>query len=276
MIDQWVEQIRAEGFVVIPNIIPAAECDDVSARLQVVAKRWRRTEAFNKLDVSHVPGLINFDQTVARYIADDQVLAVAEKLLGKNLRVSFTTLQTNEAGKERSEWHADWPYNQWNACHLPAPYPDLVMHLTSLLMISPFTEQNGGTLVVPGSHREPNNPTDPTLGIDLHGAHPNEFRVTGSAGSMAIFDSRTWHAAPANPSNKPRISVGVRYAPWWLNLEPLDPNSELRRQWVDEPGLHENDQQRLRQETYESLPEKAKPLYRHWLERNEGPDYSRV
>jgi hypothetical protein len=265
MIHPWASRLRDEGFVVIPNVIPSAECDEVAARLYAVADRWRRAEAFSELNVSHVPGLINFDQSVAAYIADDQVLAVAEQLLGKNLRVSFTTLLTNEAGKQRSPWHADWPYNQRNACHMPAPYPDLVMHLTALLMISPFTEQNGGTLVVPGSHREPTNPTDPTLGIDPHAAHPDEFCVTGSAGSVALFDSRTWHAAPANPSNQPRVSVGVRYAPWWLNLEPLDPNSGLRRQWVDEPGLYENDQQRLSLETYESLPEKARPLYRHWV-----------
>ena len=34
-----------------------------------------------------------------------------------------------------------------------APYPDAVMHLTTLWMLSPFSAKNGGTLILPGSHR---------------------------------------------------------------------------------------------------------------------------
>ena len=82
---------------------------------------------------------------------------------------------------------------------------------------------------------------------------------------MVLFDSRTWHCPPANPSSEARICVGVRYAPWWLNLEPLDPGGQLRQQWVIEPGLTENEQPRIRPEVYEVLPERARPLYRHWV-----------
>jgi len=211
--------------------------------------------------------LINFDQSIAEYIAAGRVLAVVERLLGRNLRVSFTTLLTNEPDRKRSNWHADWPFNQKNACHIPAPYPDFCMHVTALLMISPFTEQNGGTLVVPRSHRQPTNPSDPSLGFDPFSAHPDEFRVTGSAGSIVLFDSRTWHCAPANPSSQPRVCVAVRYAPWWLNLESLDPVSSLRQQWVSEPGLNQPEQPRIRPEAYANLPECARPLFRHWVDR---------
>jgi len=265
-LDHLVTQVREEGFCLIPNVIPAAECATMCERLTAVADRWRRADQLQKLKTSYVPGLINFDQSFASYIAAEPVLAVLEQLLGRNLRVSFTTLLTSEAHRERSNWHADWPFNQNTACHIPAPYPDLCMHVTALLMISPFTNDNGGTLIVPGSHRQSTNPTDPSSDVDAYAAHPDEFCVTGSAGSMVLFDSRTWHCAPANPSSESRVCVGVRYAPWWLNLEPLDPGGRLRQQWVVEPGLKENDQARIRPEVYAALPERARPLYRHWVE----------
>ena len=195
------------------------------------------------------------------------MLTLAEALLGPNVRISYTSALLNEPGNKRSKWHADWPFNQESACRIRPPYPDLVMHLTSLLMVSPFTEKNGGTLIVPGSHRFPSNPTDPTLGIDLHAPYPGEYGVTGSEGNMIIFDSRLWHCAPANKSNQVRVALGVRYAPWWLNLEALDPMSDYRRQIVDEQGQTENVVPRLASHIYETLPEKVKPLYRHWLER---------
>ena len=213
MIDHWETEILSEGFVVIPDVIPTNKCQDIRERLLAVAKQHRRAQAYSLAHVSYVPGLLGFDHSWANHIADDRVLAVVERLLGKNLRVSFTSLQTNEPDKPRSEWHADWPFNQRRACHLPAPYPDVVMHLTSLWMVSSFTKENGGTLVVSRSHRQSTNPTDPRLGVDPAAPHPQEFQVIGDAGGMLLFDSRTWHCAPANLSGQPRVSVSVRYAP---------------------------------------------------------------
>ena len=174
----------------------------------------------------------------------------------------------NDPGKQRTTWHADWPFNQDTACHVPAPYPDRIMHLTALVMVSAFTEENGGTLVVPGSHRCSSNPTDKNLGIDPTLPYPTEFLVTGPMGAMVLFDSRLWHCPPGNPSDAPRVALGLRYAPWWLNLEPLDPDSDLRQQMVVEPGLSENIVPRIPRPVYEALPEEVRPLYRHWVVRN--------
>ena len=103
--------------------------------------------------VSFVPTVINYDQSFAPYVADSRILALAKMLLGPNVRISFTSAIINDPGKLRTTWHADWPFNQTGACHVSTPYPDRIMHLTALIMVSPFTEANGGTLIVPGSHR---------------------------------------------------------------------------------------------------------------------------
>ena len=260
------EQIRETGYCLIPGVIPEADCQSLREHLLSVGEKLRREEFYASQQVSAVKGLLGFDQSVAEYLADERVLAILGELLGENLRISFCSLLTNEPGKERTDMHADWPFNQNNACHIRAPYPDLLVHTTALLMVSPFTEENGGTIVVPGSHQRSSNPTDKDSVIDALAVQPDERRVTGPAGSLLLMDSRLWHAAPENGSTEPRVCVAIRYAPWWLNLEPLDPKSELRRQWVEEPGLKDVDQSRIPQEAYERLPEKAKPLLRHWVE----------
>ena len=267
-LEKYEQDLRIGGFCILEDVVAPDVCERVRDRLLDVAERCREKEAVANQMVSFVPGVINHDQSFAPYVADRRVLALAEGLLGSNVRISFTSALINEPGKRRTIWHADWPFNQNNACHVPAPYPDRIMHLTALLMISPFTEANGGTLVVPGSHRCASNPTDKGLGIDPIQAYPTEFRVTGPAGSMALFDSRLWHCPPANPSDTPRVALGIRYAPWWLNLEPLDPDSEMRKQWVEEPGLTGNIVPRMPRDVYESLPKNVQPLYRHWVARN--------
>lgn len=263
--DQVAKEFQVGGFVILENIIPEASCEPLRERLLDLASQLRDEKALAN-QVSFIPGAINYAPELGEYTAHSRILDLARSLLQSPPRISFTSVIINEAGKERGNWHADWPFNQNNACHVPAPYPDRIMHLTALLMVSPFTEENGGTLVVPGSHRYSNNPTDKTLGVDPFAPYPTEFRVTAPAGSLVLFDSRLWHCPPANPSTEARVAVAIRYAPWWLNLEPLDPHSEARKQWVEEPGLNENRVPRIPREAFQKIPDHAKPLYRHWVE----------
>jgi ectoine hydroxylase-related dioxygenase (phytanoyl-CoA dioxygenase family) len=198
------------------------------------------------------------------YLADEKLMAVIDRLLGHNTRISFTSAIINEPGNERGEWHADWPFNQKNAGHIPAPYPDVLMHVTTLWMLSPFSVENGGTFVLPGSHRHPTNPTAGD-GPDPRESFSTEFNVTGSAGSIVIMDSRLWHATAPNCSPRPRVALAVRYAPWWLNLEVLRPESDERKRMCDETGRTENIVPSINRDVFNGLPSCVRQLYRHWL-----------
>ena len=79
-------------------------------------------------------------------------------------------------------------------------------------MLSPFSRANGGTRIVPGSHKQPNNPSG-GFGVDAKADHPEEMHVTGEAGSVLLMDSRLWHATAANRSSQPRVGLAIRYAP---------------------------------------------------------------
>jgi len=91
------------------------------------------------------------------------------------------------------------------------------------------------------------------------------MNATGSAGSVLVLDSRIWHSTAANLSDEARVSVVVRYAPWWLNTRVLMPGSEERKMMVDETGVSDNDQDMVPRSVYEGLPENVKPLFRHWI-----------
>ncbi len=258
------ERVRKDGWCVVPGVIPSGELDSIRDNVsQATAERGRAEVAARGL--GHLTGFIRYDQSLAPYLADRKLLDLFEALLGPYVRVSFTTATINYSGNERGGWHADWPFNQNNAGHVAAPYPDAMMHITTLWMLSPFTAENGGTLIVPGSHRQPNNPTG-DIGIDPLAPYPGEINATGSAGSVLVLDSRLWHATAPNTSGSARVSVVVRYAPWWLNTRILRPDSEERRMMVDEAGTKENDQPLVPRAVFEGLPEQTKPLFLHWVE----------
>jgi hypothetical protein len=260
-----LEDFREQEFCLLKKVIPPSNCREI--RESVIATvRGERNKYNNAPEyVGFVPGLISVDQSFAKYLADGRIASLCHKLLGEHFRISFTSAIINEPGNARGGWHADWPFNQKNAGHLETPYPDAVMHITTLWILSPFTESNGGTLLRPGSHSDPSNPTAP--GRDDAGQmFDDEIHVTGSEGSVIFMDSRLWHAAPANRSSQPRVVLAVRHAPWWLNLEVLRPGSDQRRQMCDEAGKSDNIVPPIPREIFDALPRDVRSLFRHWVE----------
>ena len=252
------------GFCMLTQVIPATQLPAVRAEVLAVVAEHRGDGA--PRHVGFVPGLVNHTRCFAPYLVEPRLTALLAECLGEHLRISFTSAIVNELGNERGGWHADWPFNQHNAGRLPAPYPDLRMHITTLWMLSPFCQQNGGTLVLPGSHRRDSNPTS-VAGPDPHRQLSGEIQITGDAGSVLVMDSRLWHATAANQTGEPRVALAVRYAPWWLNLEVLRPESDERRRLCGESGRDENRVPSIPNEAYQALPADVQPLFRHWRQR---------
>ncbi len=256
-------QMRINGWCVIKDVIPEDRVSAVRQTVMDTVKRQANPEALER-GIGHVAGFVAHDQSFASYVADSRLMNVVEGLLGEYVRISFTTATVNLPGNPRDVWHADWPFNQKKAGHIPAPYPDAVMHLTTLWMLSPFSSENGGTLILPGSHRSDNNPSGEN-GIDPLDSIPGELQAEGEAGSVLVLDSRLWHASAPNNSDEPRVAVVIRYAPWWLNTDILMPGSEDRARMVDEPGGTEAEVPLVPQAVYNAMPEDVKPLFRHWV-----------
>ena len=268
-VEPLVCELEQNGFCVLESVIPEGRCREIRDSLvETVDREHQHYETGRRAagqGVGFTPSVINHNQTFADHLADARLLELVRRVLGAHVRISFTSATINHPGNLRGGWHADWPFNQTNAGHVPAPYPDVVMHLTTLWMLSAFDANNGGTLVVPGSHRNPTNPTA-AGGPDRDAQIPSEINVCGSEGSVLVFDSRLWHATAPNTSHDPRVALVVRYAPRWLNLEVLRPESAERQHLCAESGATENEVPSIRRAEFERLPDRVKPLYRHWIE----------
>ena len=203
---------------------------------------------------------------IAYYLTDQRILAAAENMLGQYFRLSSVSGLVNRPGTQRGYWHSDWPFNQTVASHVPAPYADLVMHLSSLFMLSDFNAENGGTLIVPRSHLLPDNPSGEN-GVDRDSPHPEEINVVGGPGDVFFYDSRLWHSVAENNSDQPRVAISARYAPWWLNLNVQQPgHPDHKRIVVDTNGKDISTFAPVPVKVFDSLPEVAKPLFAHWVQ----------
>jgi len=260
--NDFATRMKLDGWCVVDGVIPPAVVEAVRAGVLAATAQHRNPNA--PAHIGHLSGVINYDQSVAPYLADKRLLGVIEGVLGPHVRISFTTATINEPGNARGDWHADWPFNQRNAGRMPAPYADLPMHITTIWMLSPFRAATGGTLVVSGSHHMPNNPTG-GYGIDVLEQYPTEVNATGNAGDVLVMDSRLWHATAPNLSADPRVAVVIRYAPWWLDLSVLRPGSATRERLTQATGRSDNQVPLLPAAVYAELPASAQALFAHWV-----------
>ena len=275
-VDQILTDLDIQGYSVIDGVIPADRVTGVrksvyAAHQSMAAEANAKAEAVRAqghrlaaAGVQAVPGIISEEQSFASYIADERIIGAVERLFGAFPHITNIGSIVNFPGNDRAYWHADWPYNQTNAVHIRAPYPDTVIKLSSIWMLTEFSQHTGGTLVVPGSHRARTNPS----GGDLHdreAPHPAEIQIAAEAGSVMLFDSRLWHCVTTNHSDEPRIALNVGYAPWWLNLEPMRETSADFQRMVVETNGKPNVSPAITVEVYAGLPEEVKPLVRHMV-----------
>ena len=274
--EEMMRRLEVDGWCVIEGVIPGGEVDGIrqavlaeearqrEEREAVLAKIRAQGHRISVSGVGSVSGLISAIPEVASYLADERMMAAAETMFGPYFRVSSVGGLVNRPGTERGYWHSDWPFNQTVASHIPAPYPDSVIHLSSIFMLTSFSTENGGTLIVPGSHRIPDNPSGEN-GVDRDAPHPDELNVTGGPGDVFFYDSRLWHSVAENNSDQPRVAISVRYAPWWLNLNVQREGHPDHIRIVVETNGKDSANPPMSAEVFDSLPAKAKPLFAHWV-----------
>jgi ectoine hydroxylase-related dioxygenase (phytanoyl-CoA dioxygenase family) len=76
-------------------------------------------------------------------------------------------------------------------------------------MLDDFTPENGATRMIPGSHLWGTRPQD--VLADPLAPHPDEIRLIGKAGSVAVMNAHMWHGGTANATSAPRLAMHAFY-----------------------------------------------------------------
>ncbi len=135
------------------------------------------------------------------------VLHLVRAVLGQDCVLSECSATSVGPHTEGGAWHQDVPLGQ-----LPEPLPDFPLCTQNAFMLDHFTEENGATRLVPGSHKTRRKP-----GWQKHGDQQvNEIALTGGAGSLALWLSNTWHRHGPNSTDGPRRAVLSYYCRSWI------------------------------------------------------------
>src|SRR5271166_2747558 len=190
-----------DGYVVVTGMLDADGVEAARADLDRVLQSTRTgRNSFEGFDTQRIYALFAKTRTFDQAAISPLLLGVLDQVLG-HYQLSAPVGIRIGPGERAQMLHRD------DAVYpLPEPHPPVVVN--TMWPLDDFTEENGATRFVPGSHGwEP-------------GRHPTDgdpvMTATMAPGSAMFYLGSLWHGGGANRAGQPRLGVILEYAAAWL------------------------------------------------------------
>jgi ectoine hydroxylase-related dioxygenase (phytanoyl-CoA dioxygenase family) len=202
-----VARIAEEGYTIVEDAIELDLLDELASEL-------RRLE----VDLGIVPARNDFegDQTVRIYNllvhgrpferipVHPNVLPVVEGVLDRGCLISSLSSIAICQGETPQPIHADD-----QLMPIPKPHPPTVCN--TMWAITDFTDANGATRIIPGSHLADHSPD--------YGAPYDSIPAEMPRGSVLIWHGSLWHGGGANTTAERRVGVAMNYCAGYVRQQ---------------------------------------------------------
>ena len=152
----------------------------------------------------------------------------------EDIRFSHTpaliVLTQDDGQRNVQGWHSDYPYH-WGIPargQVPTQAGDVVLGVQRNVCVSEFTRERGATAFKLGSHALDRGPPESwgtagrhakpgyraANGLPYNG--PDADVIEAPAGSIILYDSRTWHRAGVNRTAEPRAAMLQAVTPMFV------------------------------------------------------------
>lgn len=204
-LDQAVEDIKLLGYTIVPDVLNVEELQAAREKIDSIYAQQvdevggeQELAAINDAHTARCP--LAYDDFFLKVATNPRVLAIVERFLGDYfiLMLQNGVINTPSVGNEQNAgyWHRDLNYQ-----HFISTRP---ISISALFCIDPFSEETGGTFVLPASHKAEAFPSEPFV-------LQHEKVVDAPAGAAIVFDSMLYHRGGYNRSAKPRRAVNHMY-----------------------------------------------------------------
>jgi ectoine hydroxylase-related dioxygenase (phytanoyl-CoA dioxygenase family) len=202
-VDQVVAALERDGYVIVRDLLPPDDVDAIRSDLrQVLATTPSGRNEFEGARTRRIYALFAKTRMLDAPALDPLVLGVVDRVLG-HAQLSAPV------GIEIGPHEVAQPLHYDDAIYpVPRPHDELV--LNTMWALDDFTEANGATRIVPGSHRWTDRtplPSDATVVTEM------------PAGSVAFYLGSLWHGGGANVTDAPRLGVILEYAASWVRQQ---------------------------------------------------------
>lgn len=202
-----LQHLREHGFVVLPGILSRSTVETLHSELKPHLGPFGRNP-FEGERTQRAYALLAKAPTIADLIEHEAVLSLVDAFLRPSYLLWGALAVNLHPGAARQGYHCD---DEAGAPPRPRP-PQGISVMWSL---DDFTEENGATEFVPGSHAW--NPGEQPTPDD-----PRTRQAIMPAGSALVWQGTVFHRGGANQSDATRLGVTIQYCqPWLRQIENM-------------------------------------------------------
>ncbi|WP_426572272.1 phytanoyl-CoA dioxygenase family protein [Aquihabitans sp. McL0605] len=199
--------LAEQGYTILRDVISAdlvAELLDDLDRLHVELGTRPATNGFEGTETLRVYNLLAHGPVWQQVPVHPAVLPVVEGVLDAGCLVSSLSSIAIGPGETEQPIHADDQI-------IPLPKPHVPTVCNSMWALTDFTEANGATRIIPGSHLADRSPD--------FGTSYDSIPAEMEAGSVLIWHGSLWHGGGANTTSERRVGIAMNYCAGWIRQQ---------------------------------------------------------
>lgn len=198
--DAITAALAADGYVVVEGLMPADELAAARASLRAVLSATPEgRNAFEGFKTQRIYALFAKTRVFDGPATHPLLLGVLDRVL-EHYQLSAPVGIHIGPGEVAQVLHRDQ-----SVYPLPDDFRPVVVN--TMWALDDFTEENGATRLVPGSHRwTDRRPADDEATV----------AAVMPAGSVMFYLGTLWHGGGANHTDRPRLGVILEYVSAWL------------------------------------------------------------
>ncbi len=236
-------RLEREGYAIVEDVVDAARVRQLKSDLEVALEAETLRHGSEHTDHGMVLVCCTYARSFVDILGDAAVMAPINHILGDGCIVyAYTSSSMPPGGSNYSaRIHVD----------CPRMIPGYETNAGFMILLDDFTEANGATWLLPGSHRTREAPA-----ADFFFA--NARRLVASAGSVVYLNPRIWHAGGQNTTGTWRHSITVSLCRPYMK-QRLDIPKMMGASNVDLAGVSETSMQKMG--FYAQVPESLDEYY---------------
>jgi ectoine hydroxylase-related dioxygenase (phytanoyl-CoA dioxygenase family) len=206
-VDAHVRRIATDGYTIIEDAIEpelAAALNADLVRLEEELEIRPAHNAFEGTCTVRIYNLLAHGPLYEQIPVHPRVLPVVERVLDAGCLVSSLSSIGIDPGETAQPIHAD-------DMLLPLPKPHVPTVCNTMWALTDFTQANGATRVIPGSHLWDHSPD--------YGTHYESVPAAMRRGSVLVWHGSLWHGGGANQTTRRRLGIAMNYCAGWIRQQ---------------------------------------------------------
>lgn len=193
-----VEALERDGYVILEDLIDREQRERIREETRRLADKTG-ANPFEGHKTQRVYAPLSKTRAIDDLIDHPRILELLDAVLLPNYLLSQAQIINILPGEAAQTLHHDDAF-------VFVPRPHKTLHAAFIAAIDDFTEHNGATVVVPGSH----------LWGDRLPTREETIQCVMPAGSAVFFVGSLWHGGGANQTDRARLAVTGQYCDPWL------------------------------------------------------------